>query len=87
MGAPAKSFRMALGALRIQEKLGISPRETVEQIRENRYLQYLIGQNNYRSEAPFDPSMMVGVRQRIGEELLGKINKAMVKKATEFGKN
>ena len=35
MGAPAKSFRMALGALIIKEKLGISDRETVEQIREN----------------------------------------------------
>ena len=32
-GAPAKSFRMALGALIIKEKLGISDRETVEQIR------------------------------------------------------
>jgi transposase, IS5 family len=35
-GAPAKSFRMALGALIIKEKLGTSDRETVEQIRENR---------------------------------------------------
>ena len=33
MGAPAKPFRMALGALIIKEKLGISDRETVEQIR------------------------------------------------------
>jgi IS5 family transposase len=38
MGPPAKSFRMALGALIIKEKLGISDRETVEQIRENPYL-------------------------------------------------
>ena len=43
MGAPAKSFRMALGALIIKEKLGTSDRETVEQIRENPYLQYFIG--------------------------------------------
>jgi IS5 family transposase len=35
MGVPAKSFRMALGALIIKEKLLISDRETVEQIREN----------------------------------------------------
>jgi transposase, IS5 family len=35
MGAPAKSFRMANGALIIKEKLLISDRETVEQIREN----------------------------------------------------
>ncbi|MTJ54701.1 transposase, partial [Anabaena sp. UHCC 0253] len=40
IGAPAKTFRMALGALIIKEKLGISDRETVEQIRENPYLQY-----------------------------------------------
>lgn len=32
MGAPAKSFRMALGALIIKEKLGISDRETVEDL-------------------------------------------------------
>ena len=30
MGAPAKAFRMALGALIIKETLGISDRETVE---------------------------------------------------------
>ena len=56
MGAPAKSFRMALGALIIKEKLGISDRETVEQIRENPYLQYFICQSSYSNELPFDPS-------------------------------
>jgi hypothetical protein len=43
MGLRAKSFRMALGALIIKEKLGISDRPRVEQIRENPYLQYFIG--------------------------------------------
>ena len=42
MGAPAKSFRVALGALIIKEKLGTSDEETVEQIRENPYLQYFL---------------------------------------------
>jgi hypothetical protein len=37
---------MALGALIIKEKLGISDRETVEQIRENPYLQYFIGKDS-----------------------------------------
>ena len=49
-GAPAKSFRMALGALIIKEKLLISDRETLEQIRENPYLQYFIGQSSYSNE-------------------------------------
>jgi hypothetical protein len=35
MGAPALPFRVALGSLIIKEKLGISDRETVEQIKEN----------------------------------------------------
>jgi hypothetical protein len=38
---------MALGALIIKEKLGISDRETVEQIKENPYLQYFIGLGEY----------------------------------------
>ena len=37
-GAPAKSFRMALGAFIIKERLGVSDEETVEQVRENPYL-------------------------------------------------
>ena len=57
MGAPAKSFRMALGALIIQEKLGTSDRETVEQVRENPYLQYFIGLESYPSQARL-PSML-----------------------------
>jgi hypothetical protein len=65
MGAPAKSFRMALGALIIKEKLGISDRETVEHIRENPYLQYFIGQSTYSNELPFDPSLLVHFRQRL----------------------
>jgi transposase, IS5 family len=80
MGAPAKSWRMALGALIIKEKLGISDRETVEQIKENPYLQYLIGMSSYSNEAPFDASMLVHFRERISAELINQVNQEMVKK-------
>ena len=83
MGAPAKSFRMALGSLIIKEKLGISDRETVEQIRENPYLQYFIGQLSYSNELPFDPSLLVHFRQRISWNLINKVNEGMVKKIRE----
>jgi IS5 family transposase len=79
-GAPAKSFRMALGALIIKEKLGISDRETVEQLRENPYLQYFIGQSSYSNELPFDPSLLVHFRQRISPNLINKVNERMVEK-------
>jgi transposase, IS5 family len=78
-GAPAKSFRMALGALIIKERLGTSDAETVEQIRENPYLQYFLGLSGYSNEAPFDSSMFVYFRQRIGVNLVNKINEKMVK--------
>ena len=83
MGAPAKSFRMALGALIIKEKLGISDRPRVEQIRENPYLQYFIGQSTYSNELPFDPSLLVHFRQRISAKLINKVNEKMVKKMRE----
>ena len=77
IGAPAKSFRMALGALIIKEKLGTSDRETVEQIRENPYLQYFLGLEAFTNEAPFDSSMFVHFREKIGVDLVNKVNKQM----------
>ena len=83
MGAPAKPFRMALGALIIKEKLGTSDRETVEQIKENPYLQYFLGMSNYSNEAPFEASMMVYFRERIGIDLVNKIHQKIVKNFQE----
>jgi transposase, IS5 family len=84
MGAPAKPFRMALGALIIKEKLGISDRETVEQIKENPYLQYFIGISSYSNEAPFDASMLVHFRERISADLVNRMNRETVKKMLEI---
>ncbi|WP_009546165.1 IS5-like element ISCysp18 family transposase [Crocosphaera subtropica] len=82
-GAPAKPFKMALGALIIKEQLGISDRETVEQIKENPYLQYFIGLEAYTFEPPFEASMMVHFRQRINVDLVKRINEEMVKRGRE----
>jgi hypothetical protein len=78
MGAPAKSFRMALGALIIKERLGTSDAETVEQIRENPYLQYFLGLSEYSDTAPCDSSMLVHFRKRLRLELVGRVNEAIV---------
>lgn len=78
MGAPAKPLRMALGALVIKERLRLTDEETVEQIRENPYLQYFIGLSEYQGDAPFDPSMMVHFRKRINLEMLTEINELVI---------
>ena len=77
-GPPAKSARVALGALIIKERLGISDEEAVEQIRENPYLQYFLGFHEFRDEAPFDPSMFVHFRQRFSLEQLNRINEEII---------
>ena len=54
-GSPAKSFRMAFGALTLKERLNCSDGELVEQIRENPYLQYFLGLEKFSNKPPFLP--------------------------------
>jgi hypothetical protein len=61
--APAKSVRMAFGALFIKQRLGLSDEETVEQIRGSIHMQFFLGFARYSSKAPFDHSMMVHFRK------------------------
>ena len=83
LGAPAKPLRMALGALIIKEKLQISDREVVDQIRETPYLQYFIGLKGYVDEEPFDSSMMVYFRKRLDGQLIQKTNEILFKEFRE----
>ena len=73
-GAPAKPFQMAFGAVYIQQRLGVTDRETVELITESPYLQFFIGLSAYQPLPPFDPSMMVHFRKRIGPDLIKVCN-------------
>ena len=82
-GAPAFSVRTALGALIIKEKLQLSDEEAVEQIEENPYLQFFLGFPEYQQARPFDPSMYVHFRKRLGEDALADFNDLIVKRALE----
>jgi transposase, IS5 family len=62
---------------------GTSDAETVEQIRENPYLQYFLGLSEYSDDAPFDSSMMVHFRKRLNINWVGRINEAVVTKSRE----
>jgi hypothetical protein len=78
-GAPAKPFRMALGALIIKARLGLTDEELVEQIKENPYLQFFIGLEVFQYSAPFDPSMMVYFRKRLPEAVVNDCNERIVR--------
>lgn len=79
LGAPAKSVRIALGALIIKERLQISDREVVEQIKESPYLQFFIGFEGFQDEIPFDSSMMVHFRKRFSYNAIGKVNELLIR--------
>jgi len=81
-GNVAKTARVALGALIIKERLGLTDRETVHQIQENHYLQYFLGFPEYEDKPPFDHSLMVHFRKRFDKETLAKINEKIVLQAT-----
>ncbi len=78
-GDSALPFRVGLGALLIRERLGVTDREAVEQIRENLYLQYFLGFERFTSQKPFDPSLYVYFRTRITQDILAAVNEEIVK--------
>ena len=76
-GQPIVPARVALGALLIKERLGLTDRETVETIQENPYLQFFLGMEEFSQERPFDASLMVGFRKRFGEEGIQRMTEAI----------
>ncbi len=83
IGAPAKSSRLALGALIFKERLGVTDRELVAQIAEHPYLQYVVGLLAYHEEAPFHHSLVTTFRKRFPDESLEKINEAIARRIAD----
>ena len=76
-GPKALPARTAFGSLIIQVKLSLTDEETVEMISENPYLQYFLGFERYKQEAPFDPSMMTHFRKRFGAQDIKDIDELL----------
>jgi hypothetical protein len=73
-GRPSLNPRVAIGAVIIKHLCNLDDRETVSQIRENMYMQYFLGYSSYSPEPPFDPSLFVEIRKRMGDELIAEMN-------------
>ena len=76
-GQPIVPARVALGALLIKERLGLTDRETVDAIQENPYLQFFIGLEEFTQDKPFDASLMVDFHKRFGEQGMQRIAEAI----------
>jgi transposase, IS5 family len=80
-GAPSLSARMVIGAVIIKHMLNIDDREVVAQIQENMYLQYFVGLSSFTTQIPFDPSLMVNIRYRLGQEVMEAFNLLVLQEA------
>lgn len=77
-GADGINPRVAIGAMIIKHTCALSDRETVMQIQENMYMQYFIGYSSLSNEEPFDPSLFVEFRKRLGIEQINTINEKIL---------
>ena len=77
-GRPALSPRVVLGSLIIKHMCNLDDREAVDQMSENIYMQYFLGYSSFTNEAPFDASLFVEFRKRLGMENVNAINERIV---------
>ena len=83
-GRPPLNPRVVLGSLIIKHICNLDDRETVDQISENIYMQYFLGYSSFTSEAPFDASLFVEFRKRLGMDTLNAINEKIASLKTHL---
>lgn len=82
-GRPTKDARLVIGAVIIKHKLCLTDEETVEQIRENPYLQYFVGLPGYQNKVPFVPSLFVEIRKRMGQAMFDAFHASIIETLEE----
>ncbi|HVH95618.1 MAG TPA: transposase [Bacillus sp. (in: firmicutes)] len=80
-GADGINPRVVIGSLIIKHLCDLSDRETVQQIQENMYMQYFLGWSSFSDEEPFDASLFVEFRKRLGAEQMNAINEKILQLA------
>lgn len=83
-GRPALSPRLVIGSMIIKHMCNLDDRETVDQISENMYMQYFLGYSSFTPFAPFDPSLFVEFRKRLGIDNLNAINEKIIALKTKL---
>jgi len=67
--------------------LGLYDEETIETIRENPYCQYFLGYEEYTYDVPFDASLFVHIRRRLGQEEFNEMTDALISRVEEKRKS
>ncbi len=82
-GRPGINPRIIIGSIIIKTFLDLSDEETLNQIRENMYMQYFLGYAEYEYKYPFDASLFVYIRDRVGKELMDEMNTVIIQQGMQ----
>lgn len=82
-GRPPLNPRLVIGAIIIKHMCNMDDRETVAQISENMYMQYFLGYSGFSPEPPFDASLFVEIRKRLGDEVIAQMNERIISLSKE----
>lgn len=83
-GRKSVDARLVIGALIVKHKLNLDDRGTIEMIQENMYIQYLCGYRTFNPDKPFDASLFVDIRKRLGNNEFDAFNKAVIESSEEM---
>ena len=80
-GRLSVDIRMVIGAMIIKHKHSLSDRDTVQMISENIYMQYFCGLQSLQMKLPFDDSLFVDIRKRLGTEEFDRFNDIVIQRS------
>ena len=78
MGQKPINARIVIGALIIKHMADLDDREVVLQVSENVYMQYFLGYSSFNPDTPFDASLFVEIRKRLGADAVNVLNEKII---------
>lgn len=85
MGAPAKPIRLMVGLHYLKHTFNESDESVVDRFVENPYWQYFCGFDYFQHDMPIDPSSLTRWRQRVGDDGMEKLLRALMQTAKKSG--
>ena len=82
-GRLSVNIRTVLAAIIVKHRLKMSDRETIDSISENLYLQFFAGYSSFSTRPPFDASLFVDIRKRLGVEQFDKMTCLLLKQVEQ----
>ena len=76
--------RIVIGALIIKHQCTLGDEETIAEISENIYMQYFLGYSSFDPEPPFDASLFVEIRKRLGMAEVNAMNEKIIELKTRM---